>query len=124
MYDIHRTSRDTFHVVSLQIIFTDRDIGCTTVKKGYREGDTFGGQDWEYFRSLRMHIDVWHHVLPERVANDEVEVVRVPSGQRAEFTLNHSTQRRFVFTVHLAWTPAVYSFDICFICPGYLVVYD
>lgn len=58
------------------------------------------------------HIDIWHHVVPERVANGEAEAVHLPSGQHAEFSINYRTQGGFVFTVHLGMD--ISSLQVCF----------
>lgn len=78
--------------------FPDRDIGCTPVKEETPQGAIHLARN-RVITPNSKQIDVRHHIIRERVANWEFEVVHVPSArQHADFSPSPSTRRRFVFT--------------------------
>ena len=78
-------------------IFPDRDVGCTLVKE-----DNVGAIHLAknpVTTPNSKHIDIRHHFIRERVANDEFKVVFVPSEEQHANFLTKSLHQE-AFKVH------------------------
>ena len=78
-------------------VFPDRDVGCTLVKKGNVGAIHLAKNPATTPNS--KHIDIRHHFIRERVANDEFKVVYVLSEEQHAGFLNKSLHQG-AFDVH------------------------
>ena len=76
--DGHGNSRDYFYAWSF--IFPDRDVGYTTVKEDNKGAIYLANNPVTTPNS--KHIDVRHHFFRERVADQEFQIVHVPSEEQ------------------------------------------